>query len=1761
MSKQFYKYLSQRLVEFLKNNSVKPGERFYIRLDEKEQVKEFYDTLKGLENVETFTYKHNSGGEYNTFSINIGDTDLVVASTMDVTPGYLVTIRNASNEQEGVWKNKALLILCDDIVDSISGGCRDLRHDGMPLSVSYISSNLNKQILKSQLSKVDREVVKFYIKQKLEDSYNTSLWDYKEILSIIGKNKIEDRDYNEIGLFKDGSLENLNAKAIQNRLKENNELYIKVEGYQEYSKNERTQNLEKIFDDKGVKELEKDNWREVDFSDIKRSYENNKKNKALEYIESNKKKTKEGLSYWERNKSDTAAGKRNKQIIVFNDKNYDEVTLEFRFDEDLSKEFIADKSKPYMNVSRTKMTVKVPARNDKPCFYKLTYKHKNQAKSKFDFNIAVLSIEETALNPIKTRYSITSGSGAKNRVVINIEDSNITFGEGFTLVEKLVAEKDDVVEINPEQTVKISNESTAWEDSSLRFILKSEKGLVPIEIKEEGLRGKNISSVNIAKRKREKKESFKWINNIITQHTSEYYLEEKLKKTFSKEKEIIEKGIMFGIDTLDEINKVELSFSADLTRAYMDILDYYKSKNNIPSLLYLDKEILELYNKYLEIYNKEIETIEEKDILSNLSEKKNLLKLGTIQNDDRIMFTPFAPLNVAYMVEMYRQLEEENVDTHILERLMPNNLLPYIYNDDNELFTPVYQKDNVEWLIFERKEKVSLGETNAFVAKVVEEKINQFISNFRYLFIKKCNSPIKINIINILNDKEVVRGVFEHIKKQIVKDPHHIIPIEVSIYNEKGNTYFEKFFQLPTIEKIEEEFDIEFKTKNNEFDESDILRMAYENIKCYKHNDNNYSYAHISFYKSGFDDKNATDNTKTLESGLSIDGLLSTVTSNNNENDYRIGFGSKNRINSYNNLIRTSTNLNEFAVNCYNGGVNPYIKETSIVTRPLVLEEETKNKLYDSSHWVTFIEPNFGLEYFKESKDSDLVVIHYSDQYTSTEQYDTITVTNKAEQYKYIIKEFLSRKNINICDEKVNHVIKSFNSINGEWLLNLIANKSEYDREKLSIISALKYGMTLLNHEDIIWIPISSEEILRVSNAVKLNKSEGIFTLKNLKEKGVHSDDLIFIGVNISDKDNLKVYYYPIEVKVGYNFSSVIDKGKIQINKTYEVLKEQLSQHYDGERKMFKNKFFRNFFSKLLITNAEKLCANNIWPEKNIERITEFKKLLLNDDYKVSFELGSLIGKGALISFKKDNFFRSVNKEHDVLFIELTEDDAYEGIAKSVEELSREILSGNQDIKASDLLANYRIDDYNELVYEKIAPTSDEVDDGGGVAAIVAEDEDSDMDNKDTHDEDTKVSQAEEEKTTKFKVGNTDDTTKVQSSNSDEIIDKPEEKTVSTKNKVEDKEVRVLLGEAEGSSKKIYWEYNHKKLANRHMLITGKSGNGKTYFIQCALKELVESGVPAVIIDYTDGFKTSQLEPEFKEYLGDNLKQFIVAMNKFPLNPFKKGRKELDEDFYIDEDYVDVAERFKSVIGSVYKDLGIQQLNAVYQAVIRGLEKNNGLLNLRSFREELAEDKSSYAQTALSQLSLLIDKNPFEENKDFGWSDLDKGDGKLFIIQLTGFTKDVQRIITEMILWDLWNYKLNNGSKDNPFTVVLDECQNLNFGDNSPCKKILLEGRKFGWSAWFSTQFLKGQMDKATISGLQNAAQKIYFAQTEEEAPVVASVFAESNDEKKEWTKRLIGLEKGTCITYGSMKCDDDKLYPAVPIKIRISSLNERVGK
>lgn len=63
----------------------------------------------------------------------------------------------------------------------------------------------------------------------------------------------------------------------------------------------------------------------------------------------------------------------------------------------------------------------------------------------------------------------------------------------------------------------------------------------------------------------------------------------------------------------------------------------------------------------------------------------------------------------------------------------------------------------------------------------------------------------------------------------------------------------------------------------------------------------------------------------------------------------------------------------------------------------------------------------------------------------------------------------------------------------------------------------------------------------------------------------------------------------------------------------------------------------------------------------------------------------------------------------------------------------------------------------------------------------------------------------------------------------------------------------VLLGRDQNDLP-VYWPYWHKSLPNRHLLITGGSGQGKTYCIQTLMYELMKRNVSSVVFDYSASF-------------------------------------------------------------------------------------------------------------------------------------------------------------------------------------------------------------------------------------------------------------------------------------------------------------------
>ncbi len=370
--------------------------------------------------------------------------------------------------------------------------------------------------------------------------------------------------------------------------------------------------------------------------------------------------------------------------------------------------------------------------------------------------------------------------------------------------------------------------------------------------------------------------------------------------------------------------------------------------------------------------------------------------------------------------------------------------------------------------------------------------------------------------------------------------------------------------------------------------------------------------------------------------------------------------------------------------------------------------------------------------------------------------------------------------------------------------------------------------------------------------------------------------------------------------------------------------------------------------------------------------------------------------------------------------------------------------------------------------------------------------------------------------------------------------------------------VRLLIGEDLRTKEKYYWEFGNKELNNRHLLINGNSGCGKTYCIQALLMEAALQGISSVVFDYTGGFTSGKLETIFKEKLDNRVQQRVTRISKIPVNPFTKHEIQIDDDLLVPENDVDVASKIAEIFSTVYS-LGDQQKSAVYSAVLNGIKKHGELMSFAYMTEELEELGSNYAKTVLSKIQAFTDINPFTTEEEFDWGDIRDSDGMVYVIQLAGYGRDIQILLTELLLWDIWSFCVKTGDESKPFVLVLDEAQNLSHGDKSPSAKILTEGRKFGVSGWYATQFMKPQLSDDEIQRLQQAGQKLYFCPPDDGVITVAKNIDITTQGAKDWSEKLKKLKKGECVTCGNM-IRNGHFSKYEPRMVKISSLQERVA-
>lgn len=1708
MLSTFYEYLAEQIINYFSEYNIKSGEKYNIQFENDNHVSTLINTLNKLAEqkgiYEEFNWDEVS---FKTSSMNLNGVKLIISSNLDqVTTDFLTTLRNKVGTEDSLFKEAAILLVHNSTLDSIIGGTESLQKKGKVLSQATLKKDIIDKVHDSQLDITSKSLLNFAVSKIEEDPTNvsTSVFEYEPIIRVL-YNGINDKTYRDFGLFKDSDPDFASMSEIERekRLKDNNKKFSLIENIHKYGDPE--QELDLHFDSDGAEKLSQDDWMNYEYNFIKKSEKRKREKKELEYLGA---EYEEQDLYWERSDGNSKAKERKRNIIIFNPEHKTEIKVSFLFDQILKKDNLKNQVNNFATTFGKKIVVTINTDKESTTFAKVQYKEDGV---NFLFKIAVIEFHKNFFLDIESNYLLQVTRKEQYIEIPNFKDS-LTLNSRGTSSETVLVENNKT--ISPEsisnQLILKKEEDYSSDEVLIRVLLDLSSTKIPCGLSEDIQKPTPITGLNVKKLKFKHKKSFYYTDDgKLKQGNQNYYIKEsQLRKSLEIEGRFVKEGALFLREINGEVEQEELEIPSEITEKFNEFVGYFKTRDLLPSLTYWDEDLTLLAREYVNSVIDYIKTIEDGRILNVL--EKNILKIGaveTLTGFKELKLSPLHPLVVSYQIELNKVVEGDLTD-EIYKRLTPNQLLPYIYHDQKGIYKPIEQHQSPDWIYFYSYKNSRYNSASNFVSKLVKEKIEEFITHFEFLFNKNSSAPLKINVINLGDCREVLQGIFEYYSHTLKgkSNTYSLVPIDLFIYGEEDSyNAFEEISFYDDIDEIKNNFGIKLDVGNNS--EEDLLTAFREKVHFYKRDEalEEYEYAHITFYEVNQNIDETYDEMSNIETGISVNGLISSVTSVFLSDSYRTGFGTKFLGDEKNQLLNLSISLNSLARAASNQ--NPFAHKDTIVTAFSEQDIVQLNKIYDASHWVTFIEPKFDLNFFKnnQSNDKDLLILHYSDQYSSSTSYDAITVTQKSTQYQLLIKEFLSEK-LQHDDIDTSKLINIFNSINGDWLLRLIGNNTQFPREKISILSAVKFCLAYFYHPDIIWVPLSLEEILRVSGAVGLKQSEGLFSAKNLGISGSRSDDLLLIGIE-NDKNSLKIHYYPVEVKIG---SFDTNKAITQVKATREAINTFL------KKGSFKNTIYRDFMVQLLLVSVKKMKLYNVWEEQNWDSILEgnIREKLINDDYEVVDTLKEHIQDGAIVSFLKDVHFKTERTLDSVLQIELPESRGYQYLIEDIKKLKNMIHGGNTDFDESTLLQSkyygLKIENHEDYINKTDTQYGEKI---------------KQID---------KLNQENEGEGTQTNLNNVN------------ITKSP---------------LRILFGHRlENKDFPLYWyPTDTSKIMHTNTGIIGTMGTGKTQFTKSLITQLYRNSLQNV--------NETKIDILIFDYKGDYIKEdFIEAtdakvyeLDHLPYNPLALYKGNNPKNMLP----LHTANSIKETVATAF-NLGIKQKGFLRDLIMEAYDRKgikrkaidtwdlpaptiSDVYEIFLEKEDVKEDSLSVA------LKDLVEFEVFTPNSNDTKALYDLIDG-VTVINLSGYDAAIQNLVVGITLDTFYSQmqikghsRIEGNFREITKMILVDEADNFLSKDFKALKKILKEGREFGVGTILSTQFLS-HFATSDNDYSQYILTWIIHCVTDLKRREVQAIFnTESKEEEDRIMNRIRQLDKhqslATSVSNNKLEIMEDKPF------------------
>ncbi|HDT4049551.1 TPA: DNA phosphorothioation-dependent restriction protein DptH [Enterobacter bugandensis] len=1200
-AKQYETYLAETFIEWV-SRVIQPGERYQFKSPDPDNALKLWMAFDSLANGNKLEI---APGQYLTYvqCNNIHLIPVLHGTTPPAfTENYISHLRDQVSGRNGIFAQTALLIIHNSMLDTLLNSTKDVAAPDAIWHPETFRYQLEKLITTdSARSQVSRCLLGDQLTTILDEG--ATVFGFSSLYRLLDDGNL---DFSELKLFNDNNLLDFSDKQLRARLNENQKLYRQIEdSVERYSG--QLENVLTEFSAKFIQEhfVDNDNWRELDFSDyLNEKAQNSEQKLVLENI------TVENGEVWQRAKSTSKAGKRDISVLIQVPPGQNHVELEFIFQgSDLQDNQVKIAHHRQLQKERFWRTSRLGGRNSKilasvpfdgrPCFFSLEIINRNNSAEEYKFRLLLVEQGQFWLNEIQHCYRIEPGKG---QLTLQLEDNELRIAELGDQTCLLDEESDD---IDCHHYALVNFETLANQSELIKFTLTSGESRLLFNIEgpgaEEGLTLPLLFDQSRFNKlfKEEGNATWNKLKGRVILDNIEHNVVGVRQQLLMQEYALIERNLLSIGSNGSEFALDELLASyPDLHNAYHQLFVYYQRRNTLPSLVSWSAEYRVLVSHMIATFEQALQQISLSRALT--IQEKRLLHLGICRGDDYERLSPLHPLVMAYHLQLAETIIAEpgyptsasfaSLPEITLDRLVVSGLMPFVYHSEHEYAQLQPMVENRFWIDIVPQRQMS----HEYVKRLVKDKLNEFTDAYSRLFQSAGNNALVINAINMGEARELFLGLVDYFKQE--KD--NAISIHVNCYDERLlPNAFDRFAESGSYEQLKNDLGLNSGAWRSEADMLiDLLRsrLTFSKFILPPESDQ-LAYAHLAFFTNTAPVDCRQIRIEDAASGVLCHGLIAGEGAETQGDAYFTAFGLRNVDTESSCALRLARLLGCLWQPARQSNSQYHGQGISLAVSGNF--KQLLNRSYDSSLWTTIIDPKVTLDFFTSQK--DVVLIHYSDQYTSCAGYDAVTVTKQVELFLRLLQTGQST-----VDSQ--QLLAEFNAFNGEWLLKMLRSNEKERKEKHGIIGAYKFVQSMLHQSDICWIPLSVAEMIRVSGNVGLRMKESDLS-RHLQgyQKGAISDDVLFVGF----KDN-NLYLLPLEVKTGarpdYNHAG----------QQARELKRYLQQDILGPQTMA-SQLYRALFIRQVLMQVEKLRLYGVLDNDKLSPLLERREWWLTGDYQL----------------------------------------------------------------------------------------------------------------------------------------------------------------------------------------------------------------------------------------------------------------------------------------------------------------------------------------------------------------------------------------------------------------------------------------------------------------------------------------------------------------------------------------------------------------